>query len=70
MEPLAGDQELGACVPQDQVAVPVDQVGKQRVVGPVLGDPRVHAEERLRVRAHVDALGEVVGLVLGVRADQ
>ena len=33
VEALAGDLELGAGVPQDQVAVPVDEVGQQHLVG-------------------------------------
>ena len=46
------------------------EVRQQQLVVPLLRDRRMQAEERLRVRAHVDARREVVRLVLGPATDE
>jgi len=69
MEALSGHQQVGARVPEDQVAVPLNQVGQQQLLLALANDVGMHAEERLRVGAQVDALGEVVRFLFGVPSD-
>ncbi len=70
MKALAGHQQVRPGVPQDQVVLPLLQVGQQDIVFLLLGDVGMHPEKGLRMGADRHVLGKVVGFLLRVRPDQ
>ena len=50
MEAIVGYLEVREGVAQDEVAIPVHEVGEQDLVVLVLDDRRMDTQERLRVR--------------------
>ena len=70
VESLAGHHQVGPGVLQDQIILPLHQVGQQDVLVSLLDDVGMDAEEGLRVWPQVNVLREVVGFLFRVRADQ